>query len=408
VQFAIYLTSKLLSSKGDGFSGPVVRVAVASVAVGLAVMIIAVAIVTGFQKQVREKVIGFGAHIRVTAFDNNDSYELSPIQVEPALVTKLKNLDGVRNVSVFATKAGIIQAGEAFEGVVFKGVDKTYDWDFFKDRMQEGKALAFSDSNSASNVIISRSIATKLGLKLHDPLRMFFIVPDEPQPRGRRFLITGIYETGLGEMDDLYVIGNISHLRKINNWNDVQAGGIEVLVKDFKKLDVVNDAVYNVIGYELNTRSIKELYPQIFEWLDLQDMNVLVILILMIIVSAMAMISILLILILEKSVMIGLLKAMGSGDAVIRQVFLMHGAYILGKGLLIGNILGIGLCLLQQYTGLIKLPQESYFVSRVPINLELAPLLVLNAGTILLCMLVLLLPSLLISRISPVKTLRYS
>jgi len=408
VRFAFYLTGKLIKGEKGGFSRPVIRVAVASVAVGLGVMILAVAIVTGFQKQVREKVIGFGSHIRVTAFDNNDSYELSPIVADAVLLSKLKRVKGVRNVSVFDTKAGIIQAHDQFEGIVFKGVDSTYDWSFFKDRLVEGKPLDFRDSANVADVIISKSIANKLKLKINDPLRIYFIVTGEPIPRGRRFHISGIYETGMGEMDDLYVIGNISHLRRINNWNSSQAGGIEILVHDFDQMESVNKDVYKAIGYDLNTRSIHELYPQIFDWLDLQDMNVLVILVLMIVVASMAMISILLILILEKAVMIGVLKAMGARTSVIREVFLFHGAYILVKGLLIGNILGIGLCYLQQYTGLIKLSQESYFVSQVPIDLEIPALLMLNAGTVGLCMLILLLPSLLISRISPVKVLRYS
>jgi len=408
VQFAFYLTTKLLRSGKQGFSRPVIRVAVASVAVGLAVMILSVAIVTGFQQQIWDKVIGFGAHIRVTAFDNNDSYELSPVEVGPELLKKLGSIPGIRNVSSFATKAGIIQSNDDFEGIVFKGVDEAYDWSFFRDRIKEGSALAFADSTDKSSVLISRSLASKLKLNTGDALRIYFVVEGEPQPRGRKFNIKGIYETGLGEMDELYVLGYIGHLRKINDWSSTQAGGVKILLSDFSQMEAVNTAVYNTIGYDLNTKTINELYPQIFDWLKLQDMNVMVILLLMIIVSAMAMISILLILILEKSVMIGLLKALGAGNATIRQVFLMHGVYILGKGLLFGNILGVGLCLLQQYTGIFTLPQESYFVSQVPINLEPGSLLLLNAGTIVLCMVILLLPSLLISRISPVKTLRYS
>jgi lipoprotein-releasing system permease protein len=408
VQFAIYLTAKLLKSGKQGFSGPVIRVAVASVAVGLAVMILSVAIVTGFQQQIWDKVIGFGSHIRVTAYDNNDSYELSPIEAGPGLVRKLGEIEGVRSVSPFATKAGIIQSKDDFEGIVFKGFDVGHDWGFFSDRIVEGKVLSFADSSDFSSVLISRNLASRLKLKAGDPLRVYFVVEGEPQPRGRKFSIKGIYETGLGEMDELYVLGHISHLRKINDWADTQAGGLEILLDDFNTTDAINEKVYNVIGYDMNSRTISELYPQMFDWLKLQDMNVMVILLLMIVVSAMAMISILLILILEKAVMIGLLKSLGAGNASIRQVFLMHGLYILGKGMLWGNILGIGLCLVQQYTGLIKLPQESYFVSQVPINLQFESVLLLNAGTVVLCIIILLLPSLVISRISPVKTLRYS
>jgi len=383
----------------------VVHIAVTSVAIGLAVMIIAVAVVTGFKRQIQEKITGFAAHIQIAHFDANSSFELKPIDRYQPCYTQLKNTENVRHIQVFATKAGIIKAGDQMEGVVLHGIGSDFDWSFFRDKMVEGKTFRVNDSVNNDSVIVSRSIAKLLNLKTGDPLRMYFIIDNKA--RGRKFVISGIYETGLEEFDRLYVFGDLAHIQKLNGWDSAQVSGFEVFIRDFRDLDKMGDVVYHKIGYDLNARTIRDIYPQLFDWLSLQDMNVIIILALMVMVAGITMISTLLILILERTGMIGMLKALGAKNLSIRKVFLYNAGYIIGKGLLWGNVVGIALGFIQYKFHVIGLPQESYFMSYVPINLDLFSILLLNAGTILICLCMLIVPSFIITRISPVKAIRF-
>ncbi len=400
-----FIAKKILSRSKANFSRPIVRIAIVGIALGLTVMFVAIAILTGFQRQIREKVIGFGAHIQITHFDENASFEPQPISVHQYFYPALAKKKEIRHIQVFASKAGIIKTADQIQGVVLKGVGTDFDPSFFSDKMVEGDILKLPDSGKTNDVLISRNIATLLKLKLHDDLRMYFISGNTTL--GRKFRICGIYETGLEEFDKLYVIGDIRHIQKLNNWDSTQVGGFEVFLNNFNDLDRMEKYIYKQIGFSLDARTIRQLYPQIFDWLDLQDINVLIILILMIMVSAITMISTLLILILERTNMIGILKALGMNNFAIRKIFLYNSVYIIGIGVLWGNAVSFILCLIQQYFGVIKLPQESYYVSVVPVNLDIVNILLLNAGTIAVCSLMLIIPSYIITKISPIRAIRF-
>jgi len=400
-----FIARRLIKGGAGSFSAPVIRIAIVSVALGIAVMIVSIAIVTGFQKQIREKIVGFGSHIQIAKFDSNNSFEFEPVSKNQTFYKEIKKTKGIRNIQVFATKAGIIKTSEQIQGVVFKGVGEDFDWSFFSDKLVQGKAFSTLDTVANDSVIISQNLADLLKIKLGEPLRMYFIIDNVT--RARRFNVSGIYNTGLAEFDLKFILGDIRQIQKLNDWSSDSVSGFDIYIDNFSELDNMGKAVYKSAGYEMNARTIRDLYPQMFDWLDLQDMNVIIILVLMVLVSGMAMISTLLILILERTSMIGVLKALGARNLSIRRIFLYNAAYIIGKGMLYGNIAGISICLLQSGFNIVSLPQESYFMSVVPINLNVFHILLLNAGTLTACTLMLLLPSFVITRISPVKAIRF-
>jgi len=406
----LFIAKRIFSIRELGnLSRPAVRVAIVSIVLSIAVMIVSVAIVTGFQKGIGDKVIGFGSHIQVSKFDSNESLEGQPINKKQSFYPSFDTVPGIRHIQVYATKAGIIKTDEQMQGVIFKGIGSDYDWSFFKDKIIDGKIFTVKDSVRSQDVIISKILANRLKLKTGDSLRMYFIVKDQMQPKGRKLHISGIYETGLDEeFDEVYVIGDIAQIQSLNKWNANQVAGFEILINDFKDIDKMSEYVYKNIPYDLNVKNAKQLYPQIFDWLGLQDMNVIIILTLMIVVAAINMISTLLILILERTNMIGILKALGAKNASIRKIFLYTSANLIGKGLLWGNIFAIGLCLLQQKFGIIKLQQDQYYLSTVPIHLTFLSIVLLDAGTLIVCFLMLIIPSYIITKISPVKAIRFS
>ncbi len=382
-----------------------VNIAVSSIVISLSFMIIAVAVVTGFKQQIRDKVIGFSGHIQITNFDLNTSYETSPISIDKVDKQTLLNISNVKHIHVFATKAGIAKTKDQIEGVVLKGVGKDYDWTFFKEKIQEGKIIQLNDTVKSNEVIISRTLASRLKLKVGDPFIMYFI---QQPPRMRKFTIAGIFQTGLEELDKTYILGDIGHVQKLNDWEESQISGFEVLLYNSDKMEETSELIFNELDLDLNVRTIRELMPQIFDWLDLQDMNEIIILVLMSLVAGINMITALLILILEKSRMIGLLKALGMNNSMVQQIFLNKAAFLIGKGLLWGNILGVGLCIVQLQFGIFTLDESSYYLKYVPINLNFISILLLNIGTFAVCMLMLLIPARIISKISPVKAIRFS
>lgn len=405
---ALFISKQIISSKNRGISRPIIRIAIISIALGIAVMIAAVAIVTGFQTEISNKVIGFGSHIQISNYDNNLSYELAPVSKQQDFYSWMDTIEGIDHIQVFANKAGIIKTDDQIQGVVLKGIGGDYHWDFFQGRIKQGVPIQLNDSITTMGVLISSSLASLMKLKLGDPLRMYFVSGNQSQTRGRKFYIEGIYETGLEEFDKLFIIGDIKHIQKLNRWEEDQVSGFEVFIDDYNDLDRMASYVFNNISYELDARTIVDLYPQMFDWLALQDMNVVIILVLMVIVAGITMISTLLILILERTNMIGILKALGARTLTIRQIFLIQATYIIGLGLLWGNLVGIGLCLLQYYTGIIGLPQESYYVSVVPVILKTWHIVLINLGTLLVCTLILIVPSYIVARITPVKAIRMS
>ena len=407
MNFEYFIAKGILSGDKNNFSRPIVRISTISITLGMVVMILSLAITTGFKNAVSEKVIGFGSHIQITSFGLNNSWEKAPVSMNQDFYPSISDEPGISHIQVFANKSGLIKTEDQIQGIVFKGIWTDYDWSFFKDKIIEGLPIVIDSTQRTDDILISKKIADKLDFSSGDEVRVYFVNPDEMSPRGRKFKIAGIYETGLEEFDDMYLIGDIRHVQRLNNWEKDQVGGFEVFVDDFRNIDNMWEQVYNAIGYELNATSIKSLYPQIFDWLDLQDMNVIIILVLMVAVAVINMISTLLILILEKTNMIGVLKALGTRNISIRKIFLYNAAFIIGRGLLFGNMLGIGFALVQYHFQIITLDQESYYVPYVPINLELLPVVLLNVGTLFLCLLFLIIPSYVITRISPVKAIRW-
>jgi lipoprotein-releasing system permease protein len=408
-----FIAHKLIKGRREGtsFSRPINVIAIVGIAMGLAVMILAVAILTGFKKQIREKVVGFGSHIQIMNFDSNISFETTPISDTQKFIPVIKQIPGIEHIQVFATKAGIIRTDEDIQGVVLKGIGSDFDWNYFKSNMVDGSVFTVTDTGRTDKVIISKKIADMLRLKTGDSFAMLFI---QDPPRMRKFTISGIYETSLEEFDKMYVYCDIGHIKRLNGWKDDQVSGFEVYIKDFGKLDEMTTAIRDAIGYKITEEdtkfkvtNIRIRYPQIFDWLNFQDINVIIIILLMLIVAGFNMISGLLILILEKTNMIGVLKSLGAEDVTIRRVFLYQAAYLIGKGLFWGNFIGIGLAYLQLKTGVITLDPSSYYIKTVPVNLELAHIILLNAGTMVAIIIMLLVPSQLISRISPVKAIRY-
>jgi len=405
LNFEYFISLRLRSGKGPSFSRPIIRVSIAGIALGLAVMLISLAILQGFQKQVQDKVAGFGAHIQITGFSSNNSYEPSPVSLDDINASLLKEIEGVTHIQPFGLKAGIIKTDDQIHGVVLKGVNRDYNWLFFSDKLTAGALPEIGDSLPSNEVLISGKVAKMLGLKTGDDLRMYFIIDNST--RGRKFTISGIYETGLGEFDETYVFGDIGHIRKLNDWDNQTVSGVEIYIDSFDNLNKIAETVYHTIGYNLNSQTIKQLYPQIFDWIEIQDVNVIIILILMALVSGITMISTLLILILERTRDIGILKALGSSNGSIRKIFIYASVYITGYGLLWGNIIALGLILLQSKTEIIPLPEESYFVSHVPVFIGLTDVLLINLATIFVCTAMMLLPSLVVKYISPVTALRY-
>ena len=391
-------------------SRPAVRIAILGIAIGLTVMLLAVSIVTGFKQEIRNKTIGFGGHIQITNFDSNNTYELAPIELNDTLINELASIPGVKHIQAFATKPGIIKTSDQFQGVVLKGMDENFDWKFFKNNLIDGDILHIDDSLQ-NQAIISKYIADVFKLKLGDTFFAYFM---QDQVRARRFTISGIYSTNFIEYDKLFILTDMRHIRQLNNWEDSEVSGYEILIHDYNKIDEIGDLVYYKTankalpnGNMLYTQTIRDINPQIFSWLDLLDINVWVILFLMLAVAGFNMISGLLILILERTTMIGILKSIGATNWSVRKIFLYHSFFLIGKGMLWGNIIGLSICAIQYFTGIIPLDPEAYYVSTVPVLFNWPLIIALNVGTILASMLMMIGPSYLITKILPAKIIRY-
>jgi len=392
-------------------ANPSIRIAIIGIALGLAIMLLAVAIVTGFKHEIQGKVIGFGSHIQVTSLSNNTTYETPPIIFPDSLIQLIKQIDGVKHVQRFATKPAIIKTDDEFQGIVIKGIDNQFNWEFFSKNLIEGETIVFNDSATSNDVIVSQDIAKTLQLKVNDRFLCYFV---KDGIRVRRFTVKGIYNSNFSEFDKLFILADLRHIQRLNGWEENEITGVEILVTDYRKLDDITDAVFMQTanrfeekGNTYYTRSIKQLQPQIFGWLDLLDMNVWVILILMLTVAGFSMISGLLILILERTNMIGILKALGGKNWFIRKIFLYQAFFLVGKGMLWGNILGISLALLQQQFNIITLDPLTYYVNTVPINLNLWYIVFVNALCLFFSLLVLLAPSHMIAKIEPSKAIRF-
>ena len=426
MNFPLYIAKKIYSDQGDKrkVSRPAIRIATIGVSIGLAVMIVTVSVVLGFKHTIRDKVVGFGSHIQVHNIMNYSGGDPHPICANDSLMKVISKLDGVAHAERFSMTQGILKTDEDFLGVAFKGIAAEYDTTFLSKHITEGSIPEFSDdvllyrtpefSDSASHykLLISKMIAEKLRLKAGDKVYGYFI--DNEDVRTRRFTIAGIYQTNMTRFDETLCFTDLYTANKLNGWTENQATGIEVLVKDFERLDLTANAFIDNVnrssdeqGNSLTSETIYELYPQVFSWLELLDINVWIILALMVCVAGFTMISGLLIIILERTQMIGILKALGARNKTIRHTFLWFSVFIIGQGLFWGNIAGIGIVLLQQYTGLITLDPQTYYVSEAPMELNIPLIIMINVATLLICVFVLIAPSYLISHIHPAKSMRY-
>ena len=496
-------------------SKPIVVISTWGIAIGMIVMILAVAIVTGFQSEIRNKVIGFGSHIQINSRSEHTSYESTPILIDQPFYHSIDTVQGVRNIQIYATKPGIIQTKEDIQGIIAKGVGPDCDWSFFDDKMRQGKVFGFPADDANDSIMISEYQRSKLKLDLHDTLVTIFI-PESGSPKRREFIIGGVYETGLEDFDHQVMMVDLRHIQALNNWGmkvvlkldpdcdqgrlaisargvgkhknfqyrwenprwqgegphflcpkgdttirvigyDVPprgeeaslpdtawmhikfnrpadsptdcrcdedayetelvttggsgkyyTGGFEVLLDDYDQLPIMDDLIRYHIGYELETATITEQFPEIFAWLEMIDVNVYVLVVLMILVSVINMVSALLILILENTRLIGVLKAMGATNWSIRKIFIYNASYLILKGMFWGNVIGLALCAIQHYFKVVKLAQENYYISEVPINFDIVHLIILNIGTLTICFLMMLFPSFLITKITPVRAIRFN
>ena len=412
----LFISRKLFFDKTNKklLSNRIIRIALSGIALGLAVMIVAVAIVTGFKDEIRNKVIGFGSHIQIINFDSNNSFETKPISENQTFLPKLKTIKGVERVEAYATKPGMIKTDQYIQGIVFKGVDTDYNWDFFKKNLLEGRIPEINDSARVNEIILSEQVANLLKIKLNHMSVLYFINEEESTPRMLQMKVCGIYRTNLEEFDNRFIIGDIKQIQRLNKWNSDQISGFEIAVTNFRKIDRIEQEVRNtVLDYSaanktiLRTSSITREYPEIFDWLSVTDMNVWVILILLLLVAGFNMISGLLVLILESSNMIGILKVLGSPNASIRKIFLYLAVFFTSRGMLWGNVAGISIILIQKIFHIVKLNPVTYYLDVAPVNFSIVHILLLNAGSILITTLMLVVPSFLVSKISPEKAIRF-
>ncbi len=410
----LYIAKRIYSDNNaqQKVSKPAIHIATAGVAVGLAVMIISVCIVLGFKHTIRDKVIGFGSHITVANFMTLHGYEQKPIAMPDSMMNVLKSINGVKHVQRYAIKQGILKTDSDFLGIAFKGIASEYDTAFIHNNMISGTIPAFSDNKSHNEIVISKIMADMLKINTGDKVFAYFI--DNDDVRMRRFTVSGVYQTNLTQYDKTICFTDLYTASRLNGWDTGQVTGVELIVNDFNKINNVENILISKVnrttdtyGEAYSSETIQEANPQIFSWLDLLDLNVWIILALMLCVAGFTMISGLLIIILERTSMIGILKALGAKNTIIRKTFLWFAIFIIGKGMIIGNIIGFGLVLLQKLTGIVSLDPSTYYVKTVPVEINLPLIILLNVATLLISVFVLIAPSFLVSRVHPAKSMRY-
>ena len=410
LNFEHFIAKRLLTTKDhkSSISAPIIKIAIVAIAMGMIMMIVSVATGIGLQQKIRQKVAAFSGHIIITNFNGNESdVSTEPISIRQKFYPKFKNIQGISHVQAVATKVGMIRTESDFEGIIYKGVGKDYDWENIKEYLISGTAPNLQ-SHLNNEIVISEYLANRLNLKIGDGFNTFFLKHEgKSLPNTRRFKIVGIYNSGLQEFDSSYIIGDIRHIQRMNKWTPEQVGSFEVFINDFTQIKKIGEEVYSQTSSTLNTQTIEEKFSYIFDWLKLFDFNILVILIIMIVVSTINIVVALLVLILERTQMIGILKSMGANNWSIRKIFLYNAFYLIIRGLFWGNLIGIGFLIIQKFFGIIKLPPENYYVSVAPVDINLFYIAALNIGTILVCLVVLLIPSYIVTKISPSKTIRF-
>ena len=410
MNYELFIAKRIIAAKQykSSISSPIIKIAIIAIAMGIVIMMIAMATGIGLQQKIREKLSGFNGHIQITNFDNNNSeITLEPISKKQDFYPEFTNVSGIKNIQVFATKAGIIRTETNFEGIIFKGVSNDYNWTFFEEYLVEGILPNYTEEVSF-DVLISSEISNRLKINLGDEFNILFVKDDPVKaPWLRVVKVCGIYNSGFQDFDENFVIADIRHIQKMNRWNEDEVGGFEVFIIDFDAINDKNNEVYEQTSSTLNSQSIIEKYPAIFEWISLFDTNIYLIIAIMILVAGINMITALLVLILERTQMVGILKALGSSNVSIRKVFLYNASYLILRGLFWGNLIGLTILLIQKYFGILTLNPETYYVKTVPIYLDVGYIILLNVGTLLLCLLMLIVPSIVISKISPVKSIKF-
>ena len=405
-----FIAKRLIVAKEykSSISAPIIKIAITAIALGVIMMIVSIATGTGLQQKIQEKISAINGQIIISNYtDNQSDVSTYPLSLRQNFYPKFKSVEGINHVQAVATKDGIIRTENAFEGIIFKGVGKDYRWNTLQEYLVEGK-IPTVNGNLSNEIMISSYLADRLELKLNDEFNTFFIKKEANKlPNLRRFKVVGIYNSGFPEFDSAYLFGDIRHVQRINKWTENEVGSFEVFINDFTQIESKGREVYQEISSTLNSQTIVDKYYYIFEWLKLFDFNIIVILVIMIIVSTINMVVALLVIILERTQMIGILKSMGASNWSIRKIFLYNASYLIVRGLFWGNLIGISLLLIQKYFGVVKLNPENYYVTQAPVNINLLTILFLNLGTAGVCLLVLLVPSYIITKISPAKTIRF-
>ncbi|WP_437398017.1 ABC transporter permease [Flagellimonas lutimaris] len=408
----LFIAKRLVTGKEHkiSISAPIIKIAIAAIAIGVVMMLIAIATGVGLKNKIREKVAAFNGHIQISNFDNNNSeVSLMPVSIKQDFYPDFKDVEGVKHVQAVATKGGIIRTADTFEGMLAKGVGTDYDWSTFEEYLVEGRLPDYSGKLN-EEVLVSSLMANRLQLKVGDTFFSFFLRDGDASkpPNNRRFEIVGVYDSGFEEFDETYVFVDIRHIQRMNKWEENQIGNFEVFLDDFDQIDEKSNEIYNKTLSNLDTQNIKSKYFRIFEWIGLFDFNIALIIGIMVIVGGINMITALLVLILERTQMIGILKALGSANWSIRKVFLYNAAYLIAIGLFWGNLIGLGVIFLQDKYRMFKFPNpEEYYIDYIPVHMDLTTILLLNLGVMFLCLLMLLVPSYIITKITPVKAIQF-
>ena len=411
MNYELFIAKRIIANKKDksSISSPIIKIAIVAIALGMIVMLISVATGLGLKYKIRDKISGLNGHILLQKFNQNESENTNiPIVLDSTLYQTLQAIDGVKKIQGTATKNAMIRTEKDFEMVVFKGVSPNYDWHFFTDYLQEGKLPKLSDKKTSNEILISQFLADKLQLKVGDKVVSWFLKnTNTAKANARSFLISGIYNSGIKEFDSHYIIGDLKVIQRLNKWKPNQVGTIEILINDFKQLEPITNTIYENMDPLINAIPITEKFPDIFEWINMFDVNITLIIIIMIVIGGINMITALLVLILERTQMIGILKALGNTNKSIRKIFLYNAAYLILKGLFWGNLIGLGLIFLEKTFHFISLNPDNYYVNHIPFHLSVTHIFLLNLGTLILCLLMLILPTYLVSKISPVKAIKF-
>ena len=406
-----FIAKRLIRGKEHkiSISAPIIKIAIAAIAISVFMMLIAIATGVGLKHKIREKVVAFNGHIQIYNYDNNTSdVSVVPVSIEQDFYPEFTSVDGISHVQAVATKGGIIRTENTFEGFIAKGVGSDYNWEVFKEYLVKGKLPDYS-SDLNTDVLLSQLMANRLQLKVGDSFSAFFPKEEDPlKPNQRNFKLVGIYDSGFEEIDGMFVFIDIRHIQRMNKWEDTQVGNFEVFLNSFDDIDQKSREIYGKILSTLDTQTVISKYYKIFEWIGLFDFNIALIIGIMIIVGGINMITALLVLILERTQMIGILKALGSANWSIRKVFLYNAAYLIAVGLFWGNLLGLGFIWIQQKYRLLKFPNpKEYYIEYIPVHIDFSTVIILNLGVLILCLLMLLVPSYIITKINPVKAIRF-